>query len=270
MTAAGGQVLPQGAELAPGYEVIGHLSRGRALDAYDVWSEERDCRCVAKVLRPDRLPDQAARQRLRREGALALELRHPHIVAGYALLARPQPAVILETLDGQTLAHMIETAKRRLSIAELAFLGMHLCSAMHYLHGRGFLHIDLKPSNVISDYGQAKVIDLSLARRPGRGRRGVGTRPYMAPEQARGGRLSEATDVWGIGAVLFEAASGARPFESHQNGARYPQLSHRAPSVATLRRLPKGFAAAIDACLEPEPGSRPAVRELAEALDRFG
>src|SRR3954452_21639631 len=261
MTTAG-EALAPGAELAPGYEVIGHLSRGRTLDAYDVWSEERDCRCVAKLLRPQRLTDQAARRRLRREGALAIELRHPHIVEGYALLSRPQTAVILETLEGQTLSHMIETTKRRLSVAELAFLGMHLCSAMHYLHGRGFLHIDLKPSNVISDFGQAKVIDLSLARRPGRGRRGVGTRPYMAPEQARGGRLSAATDVWGIGAVLFEAASGARPFASHQNGARYPQLEHRAPGVASLRRLPKPFAAAIDACLEPEPRDRPAVREL--------
>lgn len=262
--------LAPGASIAPGYEVIRHLSRGRALDTYDCWSERRDCRCVAKLLRPDRLADRAARRRLRREGTLALELRHPHIVEGYELLARPQPAVILETLDGETVGHMIATARRRLAISELAFLGMHLCSAMHYLHGCGFLHIDLKPSNVISDFGQAKVIDLSLARRPGPGRRGVGTRSYMAPEQARGGRLSAATDVWGIGAVLFEAAAGLAPFAAHQNGARYPQLDHRAPRVGTLRRLPRALGAAIDASLEPEPRERPAVGELSAALDPFG
>ena len=73
-------VLQQGARLARGYEVIALLRRGRDLDTYDVWSEERDCRCVAKVPRPDRRAHQPTRRRLRAEGRLLLSLAHPHIV----------------------------------------------------------------------------------------------------------------------------------------------------------------------------------------------
>src|SRR4051794_285763 len=89
---------------------------------------------------------------------------------------------------------------------------MHLCSALHYLHSQGYLHIDVKPSNVIAYNGSAKLLDLSIARPPGRAKRGVGTRQYMAPEQVRGATLTEATDVWGVGATLYEAATGAMPF----------------------------------------------------------
>jgi serine/threonine protein kinase len=260
--------LEGGTQIAPGYEVIAHLSRGRTLDAYDAWSAERDCRCVIKAVRPDRLAEERPRRRLRREGRLACELNHPHLVRGYELIVRPQPLVALETLDGETLEHMLEGQARRLPLRDVAYLGRHLCSAMHYLHGRGYVHLDLKPSNVISDCGLAKVIDLSLTRRPGRGQRGAGTIPYMAPEQARGGWVGAATDVWGIGAVLFEATCGRRPFEE-LNGTRYPQLEHAPPSVAGLRRLPAAFAGTVDSCLEANPGARPTVDELSRALRDF-
>ncbi len=261
--------LAEGTEVAPRYRLIEHLSRGQSLDTYDAWSEDRDCRCVIKVPRPERLADPRTRHRLRQEGRLACALNHPHLVRGYELIVRPHPVLALETLDGATLEHLISTRRQRLSADELTHLGLHLCSAMHYLHGHGFIHLDLKPSNVVSEYGRAKVIDLSLARQPGRGRRGVGTRRYMAPEQARGGRVDERTDVWGIGVVLFEAAASRHPFET-QNGTRYPQLDRRAPAIRTIRqRLPAGFAAAIDASLEPDRVDRPSVAELAEALDQF-
>jgi serine/threonine protein kinase len=255
-------------EVAPGYRLIAHLSRGRSLDAYDAWSEERQCRCVVKVPRPERLEDPRTRRRLRAEGRLACALNHPHLVRGYELVVRPHPVLALETLDGETLEHLIGTRRQRLSAYELAHLGLHLCSALHYLHRQGFIHLDLKPSNIVSECGRAKVIDLSLARRPGRGRRGVGTRRYMAPEQARGGRVDEATDVWGIGVVLFEAAASRHPFET-PNGTRYPQLDRRAPALRTLRRLPAGFAEAIDASLEPDREARPTVAELASLLGDF-
>jgi serine/threonine protein kinase len=246
--------------------VIEHLSRARALDVYDVWSDGRDCRCVAKVVRPDRAAEPGPRRRLRAEGRLLLSLTHPHVVRAYELIERPAPALILETLEGETLDHMIARRRRRLPAGELAFLGLHLCSAVGYLHRHGVLHLDLKPSNVICDAGQARLIDLSVARRPGRARAGVGTRQYMAPEQARGGPLGEAADVWGIGAVLFEAASGARPFPASTNGT-YEQLERRAETVAARRRLPAPLAALIDACLDPDPRGRPSVPELAAGLD---
>ena len=258
-------LLQEGASIAPGYEVISHLSRGRALDVYDAWSIERDCRCIVKVARPDRR-EPRVRRRLVREGELLLRLTHPHIVRAYELRRRPRTALILETLGGETVEHMIETAPRRLAVADVAQLGLHLCSAIGYLHGRGFLHLDLKPSNVIVQGGQAKVIDLSLCRRPGPVPRGSGTAPYLSPEQARGGRADAATDVWGIGATLYEAATGSRPFPDARPGV-YPQLDEKAPSVSEGRRAPTTFTALIAACLSVNPPDRPTVSQLADELD---
>jgi serine/threonine protein kinase len=262
--------LEEGAEPFPGYEVIAHLRRGATLDVYDAWSYERDCRCVVKLLRPDRRDRRGSRRRLLQEGRLTCTLRHPHIVAGYEVLERPQPAAVLETLDGETLAHLVRRSPRRLAAADVAHLGMQLCSAMHHLHAHGYLHIDLKPSNVICEPGRAKVIDLSLARQPGRAVRGVGTRVYMAPEQARGGMLSEATDVWGIGTVLYETASGRPPYDPSVNGTRYPQLKSPPAPLAGFRRLPSAMREAIEACLSPDPRARPTVRQLSDTLDPFG
>ena len=262
--------LEEGAQPLPGYEVIGHLRRGATLDVYDAWSHERDCRCILKLLRPERRDDEAGRRRLLQEGWLACRLRHPHLVVGYDVIEQPQAAAVLETLDGETLSHLIRRGSHRLPCGDLAHLGMHLCSAMHYLHWLGFLHIDLKPSNVISEAGRAKVIDLSLARPPGPSVRGVGTRVYMAPEQARGGMLSEATDVWGIGAVLYEAATGTPPYDPRANGTRYPQLKAPPAPLAASRRLPSAMREAIEACLSPDPAMRPSVGELSNTLDPFG
>jgi serine/threonine protein kinase len=257
--------IRSGRLLASGYKALTHLSRGGAVDVYDVWSEERECRCVAKSLRPDRLEDRKAQRMLLREGHLLQRLSHPHIVRCYDVLRTPAPVVILETLTGATLSHVIASG-RRLQLDDLVVLGLQLCSAIHYLHQRaGILHLDLKPSNVIAENGRAKVIDLSIAKRPGRGHRGVGTVQYLAPEQARGDLLTEMTDVWGIGAVLFEAATGRKPFKAQADGA-YQQLQRRADSVRRFRRLPPQLTAAVDHCLEPDPQQRPRVRELAAAL----
>lgn len=258
-------LLHEGDAIASGYEVLTHLSRSRALDVYDVWSIERDCRCIAKVVRPDRQA-RRVRRRLTREGELLLELTHPHIVRAYELRRRPRTMLILETLSGETAEHMIETSPRRLAILDVAHLGLHLCSAIGYLHGRGFLHLDLKPSNVIVQNRQAKVIDLSLCRRPGPVARGCGTPPYLSPEQARGGRVGEASDVWGIGATLYEAATGARPYQDARP-RHYPQLERRAPSIADSRRAPGSFTSLIASCLSPDPSDRPSVPELTDELD---
>jgi serine/threonine protein kinase len=264
MSSANG-VLTEGARPAAGYEVIAHLSRGLALDVYDAWSEERNCPCVLKLVRPDRR-EPRVRRRLVKEGELLMGLSHPHFVRAYELVRRPRTLLVLETLDGQTLDHLIQASPRRLSSGDVAELGLQLCSAIRYLHGRGHLHLDLKPSNVIAQSGQAKLIDLSLSRPPGPSRRGAGSPPYLAPEQARGGEVTEATDVWGLGATLYEAATGMPPFPDARPH-RYPQASRRAPSLRQSRRAPHPLTGAIDACLEPDPWRRPSVAELSSQLD---
>src|SRR5262249_40915617 len=158
------------------------------------------------------------------------------------LVPGPVPALILEVLGGATLEHILRR-RNRLPAREVAELGHQLCSALAYLHRQRVLHLDIKPSNVVAECGVAKLLDLSIARPPVPTRRGIGSRPYMAPEQRSGGHVTEATDVWALGMVLYEAAEGRRPFDTD----------------ATTRRLPREWRALIRACFEPDPACRPAV-----------
>jgi serine/threonine protein kinase len=261
--------LSAGARFGRDVEVIGLLHRSRALDVYDAWSRERGSRCAVKTPRPDRLRDDSTVKALLHEGRLLRRLSHPHVVRGYEVLEAPRPAIVLETLGGETLAHLIERSSRRLSAAELGHLGLQLGSALRYLHGRRILHLDLKPSNVIVEAGRAKLIDLNLARTPGRVRAGHGTWCYMAPEQARGGKVGPPADVWGLGGVLFEAATGRAAFgEDSDEDVEYPQLWRRATPVRRHRRLPAEFTEAIDACLDPDPEGRPQLTDMLVVCER--
>ncbi|GAA3024970.1 serine/threonine-protein kinase [Streptomyces glomeratus] len=285
--------LTAGATVIPRYEVLAHLARTGWLDLYDAWSKERECRCVVKVLRPDRRHEQRLHDRLVQEGRWLQTFTHPHLVRAYETVEGPEPVVVLETLTGETLSHLIRRRRRRLAANDLAVLGLHLCSAVRYLHGQGLLHLDIKPSNVVVGSRRAVLLDLSVARPPGHACPGLGTFCYLAPEQARGGTLTAAADVWGIGITMYEAATGDIPFddgetydesEDADEGSvagsddwpsedgpaeddRYPQLEERAPSVGTRRRLPPSLAAAIDVCLEPDPDNRPTITELAAVFD---
>lgn len=261
--------LAPGDLLAPGYRVVGFLRRGRDLDVYDLWSEERTCRCVGKTVRPDRMGKSSARSRLLREGKLLLKLTHPHIVRAYEVQASPVPLVVLETLPGETLAHLIDRRTKRLSVPEVAHLGLHLCSAVGYLHRNQVLHLDLKPSNIIAAQGMAKVLDLSVARPPGSHRGGVGTVGYMSPEQSQGGRLDTPCDVWGVGAVLYEAATGEMACDVDDDLSSYEArgIVCQPGAVRRHRRLPASLASAIDACLCADPCQRPTVPELAMRLE---
>jgi serine/threonine protein kinase len=286
--------LAPGQKVAPGYEAIEHLRRGRNLDVYDVWSDERACRCIVKSLRPDRIGREGPTRRLLEEGRLLSRLTHPHIVRAYEVHERPVPLFVMETLAGETLGHMIQVRDAELSASEVAHLGLHLASAIRYLHAHGWLHLDLKPSNVIAECGRAKLIDLSVARPPGPGHGGIGTLYYMSPEQVRGGELGPAADVWGIGAVLFEAATGEPAFddpnadeldepgsdEPYEESASddlptnerfdesdYPQLTTTVRRADELRALPEEMADLIAACLAPEAARRPSIPELLRALE---
>jgi serine/threonine protein kinase len=259
-----------------GYELLDHLHQSRGFDVYDAWSVERRSRVVVKAPRADRMDDQTLLRRLEREGRLLCRLSHPHILRGYELIPGPVPAVVTETLRGETLSHLLDRTET-LTDAEAAVLGLQLCSALAYLHDHGYLHLDLKPSNVVIDGGRAILVDFSIAQNPGWGTPGVGTWCYLAPEQAIGGRLTAAADVWGIGVVLFEALTGCAAFgeddeddPGHTTDAEpdaYPQLEARAPRIRTMSKVSGMLADAVEACLEPDPARRPSIAELAAALE---
>jgi serine/threonine protein kinase len=259
--------LAEGEPLDADLTVLEHLSRNQVMDVYDVWDQRRWCRCIAKALRPDCEATSRDRERLLREGELLQRFTHPHLVRAYETRHAPRLVVVLETLAGETISHLIAERRTRLPVSELAVLGLQLGSAVRYLHGEGWLHLDLKPSNVIVDAGMVKLFDLSLTRRPGTYHGGIGTRGYQAPEQAAGGELGTPADVWGFGAVLFETACDAPPFEVSDEDSS-PQLHRRAPRVRSLRRLPSGLGALIDACLAPAPADRPTIGDCLAELER--
>jgi serine/threonine protein kinase len=171
---------------------------------------------------------------------------------------------VLETASGPPLEQLI-SLEGRLGVYDVAFVGVHVSSALGYLHHRGILHRDVTPSNVICERGIGKLIDLSLACPIGhRSQPGVGTAQYMPPEQAEGGVLTQAVDVWALGAVLYEAITGVPAFGSEADGR--PQASGRAEPVRRHRRLPRILSGLVDACLDPDPQERPTMSSVGEIL----
>jgi serine/threonine protein kinase len=241
-------VVPVGAEVLPGYPVVRLLSRGGRVDTYDVTSVERDCRAVVKVVRPDRVAEEHVAAAVLTEGRLLTTLTHPHLVRGYEVRTAPVPALVLETLPGATVSALADD--RCLGVADAALLGRQLVSVLGYLHRQGWVHLDVKPDNVVVQEGRAVLIDLGLATRPGRIGRGMGTDGYAAPEQDAGGTVSPATDVWGLAATLFECVTG--------------DVAGRRPDLAAV---PAPLRPLLARCLRYEPEARPTLEALGEGLD---
>ncbi|UJA18826.1 serine/threonine protein kinase [Thermoleophilia bacterium SCSIO 60948] len=197
-----------GEELLPGCVCISHLRRGNELDVFDAWSAVRSSRVVVKTARPDRLGDERTVRQLAAEGALLSRLSHPHIGRCYEVSSDP-PALVLETLAGQTLAALLdENDPEPMADADVGQLGLQLASALDYLHREGVVHLDVKPSNLIAESGRIRLIDMNLARPPGRVSPGYGTDGYMSPEQEDGGEVGPPADVYGLALVLAECSGG--------------------------------------------------------------
>lgn len=243
---------------------------GDAFAVYDAWSQARRCRCTVKMLAPG-ITSSLLDRRLRREGRLLTRLDHPHLLHAYEVGTDPA-FVASRTLTGCTLGRLLDDGAR-LTGGDLAVLAGQLASGLAYLHDSGHLHLDVKPGNVVVDNGLAVLIDLSLAQRSRRVPSGTGTPWYMSPEQARGGPVDAAADVWGLGITLFHAATGHLAFAQAwergdiRRGGPLPQQTMRAPRLLRRRRgLPGALTRMIDGCLEPSPGDRPTLTEIATVV----
>jgi eukaryotic-like serine/threonine-protein kinase len=266
--------LREGDEIAPGRSVLKLLGGGNRYEAYLVWDERLFSPMVAKVVRPDQAEDESALRGLRREAEALQALAHPVILRAFdSVLDPPHPHVLVEHLEGPTLRRLIRRSGP-LPAEQVLPLALNVASALHYMAAEGWVHLDLKPDNLVMGI-PPRVIDLSLARtseRAARLRGYVGTNAYAAPEQcAPNGDVGPAADVWGLGATLYHAVAGRRPFprpESTTDGAdpetRFPQL------VQDVRpwpkRVPSALAEAILSCLRKRPEERPSASELALAL----
>jgi len=239
---------------------VRRLGGGSGYEAYLAFDELTYGPVVVKVVRPDQVADEHSLRGLAREVDALATVNHPVVVRGLRHeLTGDRPHVVLEQLDGPRLSSLV---RRYGPLQEQQYLplAVELASALHYLRRIGWVHLDLKPSNVIMG-APARLIDLSVARpvEDAALTRRIGTDAYMSPEQwdpDRYGVPSPASDVWGLGATLFEAVAGYRAVD----------LPTEEPA-ALPDHVPAEVAKTIAACLELRPEARPAPREVAEALE---
>jgi serine/threonine-protein kinase len=246
-------------------------------DVFAVWHHALLTPLVCKRVRPADLANTAHRRRLRLEGQALAALSHPGIVRLVEQRhdAAP-PYLLLEHVGERSLRHMLKS-DGPFEIGAAVRIVQHVAAAVAHVHANGFLHRDLKPSNIILRGGRPVLLDFGVVWRLAPRRRPPdrsGTPQYLAPEQIAREPLTPATDVWGLGVLLYELMTGDRPFPTGNQAAatplaeRYPQLAE--PPRPLAPSVPTELARVIAACLDKAPGGRPrGAVELARALDPF-
>jgi serine/threonine protein kinase len=259
----------EGEEIAPGLSAIRPLGLARRYETYLAWHDAMLSLVVVKLLRPDRVMVRSALEGLAAEARALASLDHPVLMRSFgATLEGPRPHVLLEFLEGPRLSTLLRKFGP-IAVEQAVPLASQLASALHFLAASGWVHLDVKPKNIIMG-APARLIDLSVAHTLDEAARldaRVGTDAYMAPEQVEPGRRgspSPASDAWGLGITLYEGVTGRRPFGESDEG-EFPQLDgDRRPYP---EEVPGALAEIIDACLAPRPGDRPTARAVHEALE---
>lgn len=263
----------EGDEIAPGRSALRLLGGGHRYEAYLAWDDRLFALVVAKVLRPADARDPVALYQLGAEAKALLALQHPVLPRCFdAPVDGDHPHLVLEFLEGPRLSTLLRR-QGPLAVEQILPLGLQLCSALHYMAHEGWVHLDVKPKNVVMG-APPNLIDLSIARTLSKARKTsgpVGTDAYMAPEQcgvAGMGEIGPAADVWGVGVTMYEGITGSLPFpEGREEGSpqeRLPQLvCDPAPFPS---EIPQPLADPIMSCLEKRPEDRPTAAGLAEAL----
>jgi serine/threonine protein kinase len=235
---------------------------------------ERDV--AVKLLRPEVAQDADLAGRFRREALAATVLRHPNIVACLDTgTDGNQPYLVMDLVDGEDLAARLKRGGR-LDPWQAARIGLDVARALGVAHVRGIVHRDVKPGNILlATDGRAMVTDFGIARlavdaeaaRPGTT---LGSVHYFSPEQARGATTTPASDVYGLGLVLFEALTGARAFTGDTSDAiALARVGAPAPSPHALRpEVPADLDAIVRKALAPDPADRyPNGNAMAAALE---
>jgi len=228
------------------------------------------------------------RRRMLREARAASAVEHPNVVDVYDMfeLEDGTPVMVMALLRGRTLGRLLAETPR-LSLQDAANLLLPVVSAVGTAHASGVIHRDLKPDNIflaedggrttvmVLDFGIAKLVSiesqegavLTAAGTP------MGTPGYMAPEQAMGERdVDHRVDVWSLGAILYEALSGARPLKADTLGQMMKELftATIVPLSARMPKLPSSVAKLVDAMLARERDNRPSdLREVYAELARY-
>jgi len=269
-----GSVLPAGATVSH-YRILSPLGAGGMGEVYLARDTKLERTVALKLLPVELASDPERTRRFIQEAQAASALTHPHICVIYETgeSAEGRPFIAMEHVEGQTLEARI--GGRPLETAEIVDIGIQAADALDAAHSRGIVHRDIKPGNiVITPRGQVKVLDFGLAKVAGaagqtlesefptRARTDpgmvLGTVQYMSPEQALGRSVDHRTDVFSLGAVLYEMATGHLPFSGPSASETIDRIVHtEPPGVARFNYgLPPELERMIRKCLEKDPDRR--------------
>jgi len=281
--------VPLVSETLGHYRIVEKIGAGGMGEVYRATDEHLARDVAIKVLPPGTLADASARKHFRLEALALSKLNHPNIATIYDFdTQQGLDFLVMEYIAGETLNSKL--AKGSLAEKEVLRLGLQLSEGLEAAHSQGIIHRDLKPSNLrLTSDGRLKILDFGLAklRRPlaeglatesttmgslGDSQVMAGTLPYMAPEQLVGGAVDARTDVHAVGCVLYEMATGQRPFTGVARSQMVAAILHRPPILPTVvnPRLSSELERIIGKCLEKEPEERyQSTKELSIDLQRL-
>jgi len=286
-------MLAAGAALGP-YRIVAPLGAGGMGEVYRAHDARLGRDVAIKVLPQHLAATPELRARFEREARTISQLNHPHICTLFDVgHEKGTDYLVMELLGGETLAHRLE--KGPLPVADVLRLGAEIASALDCAHSAGVVHRDLKPGNVMLTKSGAKLMDFGLARvggvtgkaagasaftesltvtQPLTGEGAIlGTFQYMAPEQLEGKEADARADIWALGCVLYEMATGRRAFAGESQASLIASIMTGEPRpIAELQPLtPPALERIVKRCLEKDPEERfQNARDLAFNLQGAG
>ena len=261
-------------ELFAHYQIQQELGRGGMGVVYQALDTQLQRTVALKLILPKQEVSDKEIAMLMQEARTTARLQHENIVQIYEVGELPQNYYTMEFVDGQSLQALIRNDK--VGMRELAAILQKCAQALHVAHDKGIVHRDIKSANImLNSQGQPKVMDFGLAIqsevKTGLSQAGVGTPAYMPPEQARGEKADCRSDVYSLGATLYEGLAGRPPFQGNIDQV-IVQVLHQDP--ISLRQLNPDIPIELDAiclkCLEKSRDRRyPTAAALAKDLQNF-
>ena len=269
--------LPAGARLGP-YEIVSPLGAGGMGEVYRARDTRLDRSVALKVLPSHRSSSPEARQRFEREARTISRLAHPHICALYDVGCQGETDfLVMELIEGETLLDRLKNGP--LPLDQTLRRGVEIADALDKAHRQGVVHRDLKPGNIMLTKSGVKLVDFGLAKAiaplvsgddASEGETAaaprdltqegtlIGTLPYMAPEQIEGKAVDTRTDVFALGAVLYEMATGQRPFAGTSPAALASAILAGEPKAMPSLQpaIPHALDRLVRTCLAKDPEGR--------------
>src|SRR5215471_8441735 len=268
--------IQEGTILADRYEILKLLGQGGMGAVYKARDTELDRMVALKLIRPELARNPEMLRRFKQELILARQVTHKNVIRIFDLgQSSGIKFITMDFVEGQDLRHLL-LEKGKFAPKEAARILLQACRALEAAHSEGVIHRDLKPQNIMLDpSGKAYVMDFGIARSaylPGMTQTGalIGTPEYMSPEQARGEKLTERSDIFSLGVIFYELLMGGSPYASDTPLATlWKRMQEKAvPPAVTDPTIPKPLSDIVVKALEIEPENRFATAgEMAAQLE---